>query len=290
MTRTRPRSDTGSRSFKNFRVVPWVSVVLVLACEAFAADPYDVVNRLRAGEGSCMVAQKPAPLKPQPALEGAAAALARGQSLQDSLKASGYRATKSRYIGITGGGRVFAALEKKYCSDLVDPAYSDVGIYYDSGQLWIVMAAPFAPRVALSQEAAAQRVLELVNDARTQPRRCGDRSFGAARPLSRSSVLAKAALLHAEDMARHNYFSHTGRDGSKAAERIARTGYKFRSAGENIAAGPATPEGAVAGWIKSAGHCANLMNPAYAEMGVAYAVERNSEFGVYWAQVLATPR
>lgn len=270
------------------------AVFAALACDAFAAaDPYEAVNRLRAGGGACMVAQKPPPLTRQPALERAAAGLARGQSLRDSLKESGYRATASRFISITGagaGGIAFAQLEKKYCRELLDSALTDIGVYYDARQLWIVLAAPFAPRVALSREAAAQRVLELTNEARTQPRRCGDRPFNAARPLTGSAVLGKAALLHAEDMARHSSFSHTGRDGSKPAERVARVGYRFRSAGENIAAGQSTPEDVVAGWIKSAPHCATLMNPAYTEMGVAFAVERNSEFGVYWAQVFATPR
>jgi uncharacterized protein YkwD len=265
-----------------------------LSCEAFAAaDLYDAINRARAGEGACMVARKPPPLTRQTALERAALGLSRGEPLRDSLKAAGYRATASRFISITGAGtgsRAVALLEKKYCGQILDGALVDIGIYHDARQIWIVMAAPFSPRVALSLEAAAQRVLELVNDARTQPRRCGDRPFGAARPVSRSAVLGRAALLHAEDMARHNYFSHTGRDGSTPAERVRRVGYRFRATGENIAAGPSTPEAAVAGWIKSPGHCANLMNPAYSEMGVAYAVERNSEFGVYWAQEFAAPR
>jgi uncharacterized protein YkwD len=268
------------------------AVLAALACAAFAAaDPYEAVNRLRTGQGACRVAPKPAPLTRQPALERAATALARGQSLRDSLKASGYRATHSRFISITAtGGRALAELEKRYCGHLADSAYSDVGIYQDAGRLWIVMAAPFAPQVALSQEAAAQRLLELVNEARTQPRRCGDRPFGAARPLSRSAVLGKAALAHADDMARHNYLSHAGRDGSKPAARVARVGYRFRATGENIAGGPATPQAAVAGWLRSPPHCANLMNPVFTEMGVAFAVERNSEFGVYWVQILATPR
>ena len=270
------------------------AVLATLSCDALAAaDLYDAINRLRAGEGACMVAQKAAPLARQPALERAALGLARGRSLRDSVRESGYRATASRFISITGagtGGRAVAVLERKYCEPLLDGALVDIGIYQDGRQLWIVMAAPFAPRVALSQEVAAQRVLELVNNARTEPRRCGGRPFNATRPVSRSAVLGKAALLHAGDMARHNYFSHTGRDGSTPAERVRRVGYKFRATGENIAAGPSTPEAAVAGWIKSPGHCANLMNPVYSEMGAAFAVERNSKFGVYWTQVFGTPR
>jgi len=46
----------------------------------------------------------------------------------------------------------------------------------------------------------------------------------------------------------------------------------------------------VAGWIKSPPHCANLMNGAFTEMGVAYAVNAKSEMGVYWAQEFGTPR
>jgi hypothetical protein len=52
---------------------------------------------------------------------------------------------------------------------------ADIGIYQDARQLWIVMAAPFAPRVSLSSEAAARQVLDLVNKARTASRRCGDK-------------------------------------------------------------------------------------------------------------------
>ena len=50
------------------------------------------------------------------------------------------------------------------------------------------------------------------------------------------------------------------------------------------------PEDAVAGWIKSPGHCANLMNPAFAEMGVAFAIDAASDMGIYWAQAFGTPR
>ena len=270
------------------------AVLAALSCNVFAAaDLYDAVNRLRAGRGACTAAQEPAPLTRQPALERAALGLARGQSLQDSLRESGYRATASRFVSITdagAGGNAYAALEKKYCGQLLDGALVDIGIYQDARQLWIVMAVPFAPRVSLSPEAAAQRMLELVNRARAEPRSCGDRPYGAVPPLRWSSVLARAALLHAEDMARHSYFSHRGRDGSTPDERVTRIGYRFRATGENIAAGHSMPEDVVAGWIRSPPHCANLMNPAYTEMGVAFAVERTSELGVYWTQVFGAPR
>jgi uncharacterized protein YkwD len=60
--------------------------------------------------------------------------------------------------------------------------------------------------------------------------------------------------------------------------------------GENIAAGQPTAEQVVAGWLKSAGHCANLMDPDFSEMGVAFAVAPQRGKAIYWAQLFATPR
>ena len=167
---------------------------------------------------------------------------------------------------------------------------TEIGIYLDARQLWLVMAAPFAPAVGLSAREAGQRVLDLVNQARATPRHCGNRLFSAARPVRWNNVLAEASRLHAEEMARYSYLSHSGRDGSDPSQRVARAGYDYRAIGENIAAGQMKPEDAVAGWIKSPGHCANLMNPGFSEMGAAYAVNSRSRMGVYWTQAFGTPR
>ena len=270
------------------------AVLIAWSCEALAAaDLYDAINGLRAGHGACAARQTPAALTRQPALERAARDLARGYTLPDSLKQSGYRASASLFISISGADSSDEAatlLEKRYCKQILSAELAEIGIYQDARQLWIVMAAPFAPRVSLSSEAAARRVLDLVNKARAASRRCGDKTFNAAPPLRWNALLANVSREHAEDMAHFNYFSHLGRDGSKPAERVLRMGYRFRASGENIAAGPSTPEGALAGWIKSPSHCANLMNPTFTEMGVAFSVDRNSEFGVYWTQVFGTPR
>ena len=267
------------------------TLLLVAAAPAAAQGLYDDINRLRAG-GGCASAGKLAPLVPQPALEQAARALAGGANLKDSLKDAGYRSTRSAVFNIHGDGvgEQAGAILAKYCAQLTDAAVAEVGVYRDARQLWVVTAAPFAPRVALAAEAAGQRVLELVNQARAEPRTCGDKAFKAAGPLRWNETLARASLGHASDMARQNYFSHDGRDGSKPADRVTRSGYKYRTTGENIAAGQSTPEDAVAGWIKSPPHCANLMNPAYAEMGVAFAVEVKSDMGIYWTQLFGTPR
>ena len=39
------------------------------------------------------------------------------------------------------------------------------------------------------------------------------------------------------------------------------------AAGENIATGYPTPRQVVAGWMASAGHCENILNPTYRSVG-----------------------
>jgi uncharacterized protein YkwD len=133
------------------------------------------------------------------------------------------------------------------------------------------------------------RVLELVNHARARPRRCGHERFAATTPLAPSSILTRAAREHALDMARNDYFEHTGLDGSEPKERLARFGYLSRLTGENIAYGPESAEEVVSGWLASPGHCANIMEPRFREMGIAYAVEP-VRGAIYWVQDLAVPR
>jgi uncharacterized protein YkwD len=274
--------------------IPSCLLLLAVCFDAAASDLYTAINRLRAGEGNCAVAKDLPPLRPQAALERVARDLSRGDKLQKSLKAAGYRMTRSSALSITGDGVGAQAAgllaEQRYCRQLQDAAMTEVGIYLDARQLWIVMAAPFAPSVGASAQAAGQRVLELVNQARATPRYCGNRAFSAARPLRWNDSLAAASRLHAEDMARYNYFSHSGRDGSDPAQRVERAGYRYRSTSENIAAGQMKPEDAVASWLNSPAHCANLMNPAFIETGIAFAVDPGSEMGVYWTQAFGAPR
>ena len=260
-----------------------------------AADVYSDIFRLRAGDGRCDAADKLLPLKVEPALERVARQLSQGGKLAETMKASGYRAMRSVAFSVLGpgvGSRVAEVLSRpNQCKQLQAPGMGAIGVYVDDSQIWVVLAAPFAPSAGVSQLAAGQTVLMLVNQARAAPRSCGEKSFGAAGPVRWNDTLANVAKLHAEDMAKHSYFSHTGRDGSNPSQRVERGGYRYRTTAENIAAGPTMKaEDAVAGWIRSPGHCANLMNPAFTEMGLAYGVDARSEMGVYWAQVFATPR
>jgi uncharacterized protein YkwD len=127
------------------------------------------------------------------------------------------------------------------------------------------------------------RVVELVNAARSKGRRCGSTRFAAAPPLTASRDLNEAAKNHASDMARKNYFDHRGRDGSQPKDRVLRAGYQPRLTGENIALGPESAEEAVAGWLASPGHCENIMDPRFRDIGVGVATGRGRG-RIYWVQ------
>jgi uncharacterized protein YkwD len=234
-----------------------------------------------------------APLHTIERLDQAARLLAQGQPLSQALQAAGYRTVRASEISLTGytqGEAVIQAMADQYCELLADEQLTDIGVWRRGSAWWLILAEPFKPPPEAAASEVSARILALTNRARSQARRCGDRIFEAAEPLALNEALTRAAAQHANDMARHGFLSHQGRDGSDPAVRASRAGYGWRRIGENIAAGQATPEKVVADWLASAKHCENLMTPAYTEMGVAYAVNDSSPDGIYWAQSLAQPR
>lgn len=124
-------------------------------------------------------------------------------------------------------------------------------------------------------------LLQLVNDARKKGCSCGTTYYAPTTALTWNDQLEKAAYDHSNDMFQNKYFSHTGSDGSGSGERISNSGYAWKWYGENIAAGYPTEKDVVAGWLSSPGHCANIMNKNYKEMGVA-------KVGDYWTQDFAS--
>lgn len=144
------------------------------------------------------------------------------------------------------------------------------------------------PVSSLPAAQVQQQVLDLVNQARARGRNCGSQHFGAVDPLTVSDPLYRAARTHARDMARRSYFAHQGRDGRAPKDRVQAAGYRLRLTGENIAFGPETSREVVEGWLASAGHCANIMDPRFHDMGVAVALG-NKRGHFYWVQELGSP-
>ena len=88
-------------------------------------------------------------------------------------------------------------------------------------------------------------------------------------------------------MGTRDYFDHDSLDGRSPGDRIRATGFQPRTWGENIFAGPSTPAEVVDGWMKSPGHCENIMNPRFRFLGVGYASVPRSTYTNYWTQDFA---
>ncbi|CAH1044040.1 CAP domain-containing protein [Halomonas sp. TD01] len=135
-----------------------------------------------------------------------------------------------------------------------------------------------------------QEMLTRVNEARNNARQCGDQSFPAASPLTWSCKLEAAAAMHANDMAKNDYVSHSDPDGAGVEQRVNQQEYAWQAVGENIAAGHTSVAAVVNGWLESPSHCSNMMNDTFTEMGMAKADNADSRYTTFWAQVLGHPR
>ena len=128
-----------------------------------------------------------------------------------------------------------------------------------------------------------QEILKLVNEIRTSGTSCGSTYYPPVDPLLWNEKLERAALKHSQDMFDQNYFSHTSLNGNSFSDRIEQEDYLYLSIGENIANGYPSEESVINGWLNSQGHCANIMNPKYTEMGVG-------RVGNYWTQDFGKPK
>ncbi|HEX4374518.1 MAG TPA: CAP domain-containing protein [Puia sp.] len=120
-------------------------------------------------------------------------------------------------------------------------------------------------------------MLQLVNAARAKGCTCGTTVMPPVKPLTWNTILAQVALAHSVDMDENNYFSHTGLDGSSPGDRITAAGYIWNSYGENIAEGFSDEQSVMNAWLQSEGHCLNIMNAGFKEMG-------SGKDGTYWTQ------
>ena len=108
------------------------------------------------------------------------------------------------------------------------------------------------------------------------------RARSGGRELACDAAGTRAARAHSQDMCDNGYFSHTGRDGSSAGDRMRREGAQFGGWGENIAWGQRDANAVHTTWMNSSGHRRNILGSGFARIGVGLAVcgGRN-----YWTQV-----
>jgi uncharacterized protein YkwD len=256
------------------------------------ADLIESVNAIRARGCEGRPSAK-TPLTKSSELNTVARQWSRGGRLREALSKTNYRASSSASMHVRGSrdeSAIAGVLRKNYCSEIVNREFQEIGIFRSNDRVWIVLAAPFAAPAMKDAATVGQRVLELVNQARSRDRKCGRNAFRAVPPLTVSAMLDKAARAHAMDMAKNNWFEHEGTDGSTPAQRVERQGYRWAAVGENIAAGASTAEEVVRGWLDSPGHCTNIMGAQFKQMGIAFVVDQRSKSGIYWSQVFATSR
>jgi uncharacterized protein YkwD len=269
-----------------------VLVALVMAVPVSANELISAVNaiRMQGCGGQPGVEQG---LRPGKTLDEAARLVSRGHRLGDALQRAGYAAARSTSIHIEGTADVAAirrVLREEYCPVVNNAAFAEMGMFRRRAQTWMVLAEPLDLPDPADQERVAREVLDLVNAARAQARRCGRERFAATHPLELDATLSTVARLHAGDMARHSTMGHRGSDGSEPADRVSRAGYPWRAVAENVAAGQRNAAAVVAHWLDSPGHCASIMGSQFTQMGVGFAIEAESAARIYWAQVFAAPR
>lgn len=116
-----------------------------------------------------------------------------------------------------------------------------------------------------------QEVIRLVNEIRAD---------NGLKPLTYDWELSRVARYKSQDMKDNRYFSHTSPVYGSPFQMIKNFGISFRSAGENIARGYATPQAVVNGWMNSSGHRANILSSSFTKIGVGYVADGN-----YWTQM-----
>ena len=131
---------------------------------------------------------------------------------------------------------------------------------------------PAEPETSTSSAVRAyeKEVVRLVNVERAK--------VGLA-ALTESERLSDIARIKSQDMRDNGYFAHNSPTYGTPFQMMKSFGVTYRTAGENIAMGYATPEAVVSAWMNSAGHRANILNASYTTIGVGYVASGN-----YWTQ------
>ena len=127
------------------------------------------------------------------------------------------------------------------------------------------------PRLESTVSSYESEVIRLVNEIRQQ---------NGLRPLAANWELSRVARYKSQDMRDNGYFSHNSPTYGTPFQMLSAFGLSYRTAGENIAKGYASPQAVVNGWMNSSGHRANILNASYTQIGVGYVSGGN-----YWTQL-----
>lgn len=144
-----------------------------------------------------------------------------------------------------------------------NPQVTNPNLIYPGDRLTI-------PTLSSSVQSYEQEVARLVNV---------ERAKAGLAPLTLNWELSRVARYKSQDMKDNRYFAHNSPTYGTPFQMIRSFGLSYRTAGENIAMGYATPDAVMNGWMNSNGHRANILNANYTQIGVGYVAEGN-----YWTQ------
>lgn len=175
-------------------------------------------------------------------------------------------ATGTNYTVVSGDTMWKIAVKYQVgCSELIaaNPQIQNANLIYPGNVLTI-------PETDTAVRAYEKEVIRLVNEIRVE---------NGLKALTENWELSRVARYKSQDMHDLGYFSHTSPTYGSPFEMMKAFGLTYRSAGENIAMGYATPQAVVNAWMNSAGHRANILNASYTQIGVGYVASGN-----YWTQ------
>lgn len=117
----------------------------------------------------------------------------------------------------------------------------------------------------------AKKLLGLVNKVRKE---------NGLKEVSWNSSLENSAKIRAKETS--TKFAHTRPNGSRYNTAI---NTKYKTSGENIAAGQSSATEVFNSWMNSEGHKKNILSPNFTQMAVAVYYDENSTYQYYWSQL-----
>ena len=110
------------------------------------------------------------------------------------------------------------------------------------------------------------------------------------KPLILCKPLTLSAQNYAKDLAKQNYLSHKGKDGSTPGDRIQKSGYNWENPtsaskiAENIAAGQNSVSQVMKDWKNSKGHYKNIIEKDFTHVGFGMAKNPATKYKTFWVQ------
>lgn len=177
------------------------------------------------------------------------------------------------------------------------------GISYDlvlkwqqDSQQFVVVSAYSNDENIVRTDTYKKQVLRRINEYREGGYVCGTDYEGTdpeewpepqpVRPLKWDVSLANAAMKHSADMAKNNYTSHTGLDGSTPSSRAIDAGYTGVPGEEVIVMDFYDPVDFIDYLIEEETTCAVLLNPRLRHIGNGVVTARKVDHQSYWTLML----